>query len=188
MNHLGHLFLSNNDLDLMICNLHGEYIKGKTFDHYHASIQKGIVLHRAIDFYTDSHPVNIKLKKYFYSELPKVSGLAIDLFYDHILAKKWDSYHHLTLNLFLDQFFNYTSPLEKDMHPLFRVFMKNFREHQWIKHYSSDWGLHKMCEGVSKKLSFQNALSHASVFYSRNTNRIDEAFEHFISDAKLEFG
>ena len=187
MNYLGHLFLSNDDWDLMICNLHGEYIKGKGYAHFDPIIRKGIELHRAIDYFTDNHPENLKLKQYCYQKLPKVSGVAIDIFYDHLLSINWKMYHHMNLSEFLDVFFNFSSKHEKYMHPEFIQFLKNLRQFQWIRHYGSEWGLNKMCQGVSQKLSFPNALMDAASFYKENKDKIESSFNIFIVDAIREF-
>ncbi len=34
LNFLGHLFLSNNDKDLMLANLYGDFVKGKDLTNY----------------------------------------------------------------------------------------------------------------------------------------------------------
>ena len=57
MNYLAHLFLSCQDDDLLIGNFIADSIRNKEVDNYSAAIQQGIFLHRAIDAYTDIHPV-----------------------------------------------------------------------------------------------------------------------------------
>ena len=57
MNYLAHLLLSGNDEDVIFGNFIGDAIKGKQYQDYSGSIQKGILLHRQIDTFTDSHPI-----------------------------------------------------------------------------------------------------------------------------------
>ena len=57
MNFLAHIFLSGKDENLTIGNFIADSVKGKKYLKYPAGIQKGIILHRAIDSYTDTHPV-----------------------------------------------------------------------------------------------------------------------------------
>ena len=81
MNYLGHLFFSNNDLELMYANIYGDFIKGSKLSHHPKIIQKGVKLHRSIDSYIDNHPKVLNLKKTLTKDLPKISGIAIDLYF-----------------------------------------------------------------------------------------------------------
>jgi acyl carrier protein phosphodiesterase len=57
MNFLAHIYLSGSEHEILIGNFIADSIRGKQFDAYQNSIQQGILLHREIDEYTDSHPV-----------------------------------------------------------------------------------------------------------------------------------
>ena len=92
MKYLGQLFFSGDDKDLMICNLYGDHVKGKKYSSYPSKIIEGILLHREIDHYIDNHPEVLALKKLLYSDLHKVSSIAVDLYFDHLLAKNWKKY------------------------------------------------------------------------------------------------
>jgi acyl carrier protein phosphodiesterase len=107
MNFLGHLFFSDNNLELMYANLFGDFVKGKDLSAFSPVVQSGIVLHRSIDFYIDQHPEVRKLMHILYPVLPKVTGIAIDLYFDHCLAKNWKSYHAKSYKDFLDEFYAY---------------------------------------------------------------------------------
>jgi acyl carrier protein phosphodiesterase len=54
-------------------------------------VQKGIILHRAIDTFTDAHPFLDKAKK-LHSRYHHYAGVIVDVFYDHFLAKNWVTY------------------------------------------------------------------------------------------------
>jgi acyl carrier protein phosphodiesterase len=57
MNFLAHIYLSGNNELLKIGNFMADGIRGKQFETYPKAIQNGILLHRAIDSFTDAHPV-----------------------------------------------------------------------------------------------------------------------------------
>ncbi len=187
MNYLGHLFFSNDDLDLMICNLYGDFVKGTKYTHYSAKIQEGIKLHRALDFYIDTHPKIKALKFKFFEALPKVSGIAIDLFLDHFIAKNWSDFHTRSYETFLDDFFLHRSNLEIEMKPQFRLFLTQLRKYQWLEHYPSDFGLKKLCEGVSLKLNFENTLHDAPKLFYALESEISTTFYAFMEEAKCHF-
>ena len=57
MNFLAHSYLSGSDQKILVGNFIGDFVKGKQYENYDDSIQKGIILHREIDYYTDKHEV-----------------------------------------------------------------------------------------------------------------------------------
>ena len=84
-------------------NLFGDFVKGKDLSRYPEKIQEGILLHREIDNYIDHHPVILELIHELYIPLPKVAPIAVDLYFDHLLAKKWSEFHSLRLEDFVQQ-------------------------------------------------------------------------------------
>ena len=54
MNHLAHCFLSFGDEDILLGNFLGDFVKGHDWEKYPRGIQRGILLHRAIDSFTDN--------------------------------------------------------------------------------------------------------------------------------------
>ena len=62
MNYLAHIYLSGENQRIQLGNFMGDGIRGKDYLHFHEDIQLGVLLHRAIDSYTDMHPVFRKSK------------------------------------------------------------------------------------------------------------------------------
>ena len=56
MNYLAHVYLSGANEALIIDNFIADHVKGKAYLDYSKTIQKGILLHRKIDHFTDQHP------------------------------------------------------------------------------------------------------------------------------------
>ena len=65
MNYLAHAYLSFGMPAITVGNLISDFVKGKQKFTYPAAIQQGIVLHRAIDTFTDTHAVTRKAKTFF---------------------------------------------------------------------------------------------------------------------------
>ena len=186
MNFLGHLFFSNDNLDLMIANLYGDSVKGSKYGHYSSQIQKGIKLHREIDSFIDQHPEVKKLRLRLYKELPKVAGIAIDLIFDHLLAKKWNEFHPKNLYTFLEEFYNYRSHLEIEMTPEFIFLLQRIRTDKWMNHYSTLYGLEKSSAGVSSRISFKNKLKDTPRVYLKHQEIIEETFYFYMKDASIQ--
>ncbi|MCH5716260.1 acyl carrier protein phosphodiesterase [Niabella hibiscisoli] len=86
MNYLAHAYLSFGNEEILLGNMTSDFIKGKKQFLYPPVVHKGILLHRAIDDFTDTHPVTQKAKSVFKAAYRLYSGAFIDVVYDHFLA------------------------------------------------------------------------------------------------------
>ena len=92
MNYLAHLVLSGDDDFIRIGNFIADSIKGKKYKTYPKNIQKGILLHRQIDLFTDNDDIVKRSKKRLHNRYGHYKGVIIDILYDHFLAKNWVKY------------------------------------------------------------------------------------------------
>lgn len=165
----------------------GDYVKGKTLDAYPEIIQKGIVLHRTIDDYIDTHPTVLKLLHGLYPLLPKVSGIAVDLYFDHILAKEWRHFHPTELRAFVDQFYSYQPKTSESFPPDYAFMLSKMKEFDWLFHYQDLEGLRRASTGLSRRISFENDLHKAAEVFVLKQDEIEAAFHEFMRDARPFF-
>ena len=187
MNFLGHLYFSNNDKDLMLSNLYGDFVKGKNYTKYPEIVQKGITLHRSIDHFIDTHPAVTELRLSLYDKLPKVAGVAIDLYFDHLLARNWKQFHDKNYEDFLADFYIHEADFEQELKIEFSQFMYFIRTKKWLDYYPTSFGLQKSCEGVAKRISFENVLHKAPEQFYLKENEISQCFEQYMNDAINKF-
>ena len=105
MNFLAHIYLSKDDPMITIGNFMADGIKGKKYLKYNEEIQKGILIHRWIDTYTDSHPIVKQSTKRLHKKYSHYSGVIVDILYDHFLAKNWKNYHQEPLEKYIANFY-----------------------------------------------------------------------------------
>src|SRR5437764_390941 len=103
MNHLAHLYLSQQSEKLMVGNFIADAVKGKKFLDYEEEISRGILMHREIDTFTDSNKIISHSKSFFRNRYGLFSSVLIDLFYDHFLAANWKDYSNEPLASFADR-------------------------------------------------------------------------------------
>jgi acyl carrier protein phosphodiesterase len=187
MNFLGHLYFSGNNKELMLANLFGDFARGSKHAHLPEVIQQGIKLHRKIDFYIDNHPLVKELKFDLMSDLPKVGPIAVDLFFDHLLARNWTQFHPTEYTSFLNEFYKHETDFHSHYPVDFLDFMNKLRTHQWMNQYPTKYGLMKSCEGVAKRISFETKLPTAHLVFDQMELQIEEVFHRFMSDAINQF-
>jgi len=105
MNFLAHILLSGEDELVKIGNFMADGIKGKSYQSYPKKIKNGILLHRFIDSYTDSHAIFKQTTKRLHKNYGHYSGVLADMFYDHFLCKNWKNYSNENLYDFVQNFY-----------------------------------------------------------------------------------
>ena len=100
MNFLAHARLSFSDPEVLVGNMISDFVKGRRQYDYPAGIQKGIRLHRAIDQFTDTHPVNQEAKLLFRPAYRLYAGAMVDVVYDHFLATDEEEFDEESLRGF----------------------------------------------------------------------------------------
>ena len=179
MNFLAHIYLSGNDEDLMIGNFIADYVKGQKKNDYPPKITRGIELHRAIDDFTDHHPITSKSKNRLYVNHHKYSGVVVDLYYDHFLAKNFSVYSPTPLTDFVAN--TYKTILSfKEILPLKVLdFLPYMIERNWLENYSTLEGIGRTLTGLGKRVSFENNMSGATSDLKMYYSDFEEEFSHF---------
>jgi acyl carrier protein phosphodiesterase len=97
MNYLAHAHLSFNNPEIVVGNMISDFVKGKKRFEFSEPIQKGIMLHRSIDMFTDEHAVTKKAKQVFKPVVGLYAGAFMDVVYDHFLALDANEFPNETL-------------------------------------------------------------------------------------------
>ncbi len=187
MNYLGHIYFSGNDFELAYANLFGDFVKGKDLSHLTEKLQEGVRLHRRIDSYIDQHPAVKSLKSILQQDLPKVYSIAIDLYFDHLLAKEWNDFHPVLLDDFLHNFYVFEPYYWEEYPTEFKGFVARMKQVKWMSYYAELYGLTKACEGVSSRLSFPNKLNDAPGVFLRFQTEITDGFHAYMTDGIATF-
>ena len=179
MNFLAHAHLSGNNQDILFGNFIADAIKGKGFERFNIDIQLGIKLHRKIDSYTDRHPVFKETLDRIRNDFGKYSGIVVDIYYDHFLAKNWDQYHHTELAQFakdvyyvLDQ--NYTVLPDRTKRLLPFLITQN-----WLVGYANLRDLQLVFYGMDRRTGLKSGMSNAVKVLKKNYIEINNDFDKY---------
>jgi len=184
MNFLAHLHLSGNDPNILVGNFIGDFVKGKKVENYEPGIVKGILLHRAIDYFTDTHEIVAKSKDRLRDKYRHYSGVIIDIFYDHILASNWSQYHSESLEKFAEDVYklvlSYEEILPKKVLYMLPYMMKN----NWLVSYASIDGISSVLYGMSKRTKYHSRMEEATKELEEDYDLYKKEFEEFYPDLK----
>lgn len=162
MNFLAHLYLSRTSPALMVGNFIADGVKGKAFGQYPTAIAKGILMHRAIDTFTDQHPIVTHSKALLWPAYGKYAAVLVDIFYDYFLAKNWKEYHKQTLPVFAKE----TYRMLEEYQPIFPERPKRFYqymvEYDILSNYASLNGIQQALNGMSRRAAFVSNMEKAT--------------------------
>ncbi len=183
MNFLGHAFLSGSDPDVLYGNFIADAIKGKSYQKYPAAVQKGILLHRQIDDYTDHYTGFDSFKDTLYPIARKFTPVVMDIFIDHMLASHWRTYHKQTLVQYSAWFFKTIAQYKP--HPQrINYFLPYMQEGNWLLRYRQEDGFQWAVVNVAKRIGFPIPMEPAVLHCIQRKDTFLPLFEEFIYNIK----
>ena len=135
MNFLAHIFLSGNDNEIKIGNFIADDLKGSSYLKYPEKIALGVKMHRTIDSYADSHPLYSIGKKRLKEKYGHYSGIVLDVFFDHFLAKHWNNFSSQNLRAFSRDFYLNLVIHAGSLTPKYRYMMPFMIVNDWLGSY-----------------------------------------------------
>jgi acyl carrier protein phosphodiesterase len=188
MNFLAHLYLSGDDRDMILGNLIADSVRGSSFIGYKPSVQKGIILHRKIDDFTDSHPVVFKSKERLRPRYNHYGSVIVDMYYDHFLAAGWHNYsgedlYDLTVKAY-EILINNMDVLPVKVRKMLPYMLAS----NWLYSYRDLDMLTRYFRGMSRRARFESGMEHAVEDLKLHYHLYKEEFEAFFPDLINEAG
>ena len=151
MNFLAHLHIADHCNSHLLGNLLGDFVKGDPSKQYQSDISNGIKLHRFVDRITDQHPIVDECKPHFTGVARRFAPIALDMFWDHCLAKHWDVYYQEPLDRFVDYAYQQVDQEVIDgLPPRFLLLHSRMWSGGWLQSYQDleniEFALHRMSQ------------------------------------------
>lgn len=182
MNFLAHFLLAQQNPAWMAGNFLADFVKGGDLSAFPADVQSGIRLHRAIDTFTDQHPLVRQGARRLHLQHRKYAPVLVDVFYDYVLALHWERYAALDLRHFTNQ--TYRSLL--DFAPIFPEYLQQ-RLHlmladDWLMQYSRLEGIHQAFLRMRRRVSRPELLDQAVDSLQLFLPELEEEFNAFFPE------
>lgn len=141
MNFLAHLHLADPDPGLMLGGVVADFARNPEVARLPEDVRRGVQLHRLIDGFTDRHFIVGRSCARVARKLGWFSGIVIDIYYDHILARNWGQYSDEPLRSFADRAYAVLHDRLAAATPEARLFLTQFIEHDQIVRYATTEGI-----------------------------------------------
>lgn len=166
----------------MIGNFIADSIRGNHFSHYTRDIQIGIKLHREIDTYTDQHPTVRISKRRLDKKYGHYAGVIIDILYDHYLAKNWDQYSAIPLDVYVDSVYallqkNADILPEKTQHML-----PYMMQYDWLYNYQFMEGMQRVLDGMNRRTKNKSQMNLATEDLQKHYDDFEKDFTQFFEE------
>ncbi|UUD63429.1 DUF479 domain-containing protein [Pseudomonas seleniipraecipitans] len=152
MNYLAHLHLGGDAPAELLGSLYGDFVKGPLAGQWPAAIEAGIALHRRIDAFTDSHPLQAQARARFPAQRRRVAGIFLDLFFDHCLARDWQQYSDQPLQRFTSRVYDVLAA-EAQLPGNLQHIAPRMAAQDWLGSYRDFEVLEQVIAGMSRRLS-----------------------------------
>ena len=182
MNYLAHLFLSGESASILVGNFIGDSVRGNQFSTLDPAIQRGILLHRAIDRFTDTHPVVRRSKQRAQAVTGRYASVVIDIFYDHFLARDWAYHHPMPLPEYARSVYTILEGWLKDFPDRSRQFYCYMVAHNILESYDSIDSITTVFEQMAKRARFASNMELAGNELVRGYRYYESEFREFMPE------
>jgi acyl carrier protein phosphodiesterase len=153
VNFLAHLHLADPEPGLMLGGIVADFARNPEIAVLPDDVQRGVRLHRLIDGFTDRHPLVHRSIACVSPRLGWFSGIVIDIYYDHILARTWERYSAEPLPLFAGRAYRLLDELYSLAPPDSQQFIRRFIDNDQLVSYSTIKGIAFTLARVSRRIA-----------------------------------
>ncbi|MCM0059889.1 MAG: ACP phosphodiesterase [Algoriphagus sp.] len=182
MNFLAHAYLSFGQEEILVGNFIADFVKGKELENYPKKNQIGIHLHRAIDSFTDSHPLVKEVHIHLRPQFGHYARVISDVFFDYFLAKNWKKYASLPLETYSKQVYQTLQSSPAQLPPSFLRMLYWMEQQNWLYAYRNLEGIQQALDGLTRRARFDSKMNEATQVLLEKEEEIEALFFVFFQD------
>ena len=184
MNYLAHAYLSFNQPEILAGNLVSDFVKGKQRFIYPPGIQKGIVLHRQIDSFTDTHAVTREAKEVFRPAYRLYAGAFVDVVYDHFLAIDRNEFTKEGLKQFSADTYLMVTPFIDQLPERFQKMFPYMQTQDWLSNYQHNWAIERSMTGLVRRSAYLTEAATAFALFETHYGFLQACYSRFFPELK----
>jgi len=180
MNHFAHLVLAQPTVESTVGNLLGDFARGVDAQSLPAPVRAGLLNHRAVDRFTDSHPLVLEMKRGFSRERRRFAGIALDIYFDHLLIQHWQRFEQRRLEPLIGDFYRRMADGRSLMPGAdMRRVTQRMIDYDWFGSYRDVDAVAESLDRVAGRIRFANDFANAIEDLLRQHDAIRDGFLEF---------
>ncbi len=185
MNHFAHLVLAQPTLESTVGNLLGDFARGVDQRTLPPAVRAGLHNHRAVDRYTDQHPLVREMRRRFSPQRRRFAGIALDIYFDHLLINYWEQLEHRQLDPLIETFYRRMSTGRSLMpNENMRQVTRRMVDYDWFGSYREIAAVADALDRVARRIRFANAFDNSIEELLRNETEIRAGFLEFYPELR----
>ena len=184
MNFLAHAYLSFGHPQILVGNMISDFVKGAQKNTYANDVRQGIMLHRAIDDFTDTHPSTQKAKEFFRPHYRLYSGALVDILYDHFLANDAEEFDEVSLQQFSQTVYSVLERHSAHLPPRFVQVLAYMKMDDWLYNYRFVQGIERSLRGLVRRAAYLSESATAYALFLQHYPALRECYQNFFPDVK----
>ncbi|MAZ27091.1 MAG: ACP phosphodiesterase [Cytophagaceae bacterium] len=182
MNFLAHIYLSGDDDLIKLGNFMADGIKGNRYLDFSPGIRRGIILHREIDTYTDAHPIVRQSTRRLHENYSHYSGVIVDIYYDHFLAKNWSHYYQQPLEAYVEDFYKLLYANFDRLTPKIKNMVPHMVRENWLLSYAGLDGIATVLYNMNRRTKNRSGMDKAINDLQEHYTAFEEEFTMFFEE------
>lgn len=182
MNYLAHLFLAGNEPEIILGNFIADHVKGSDVLKYSEKVQSGIMMHRAIDTYTDQHDIVRQSIARLRTDFRKYAGVVVDMYYDHFLSLHWPEYSATDIHTFTATRYEILNGFSEILPARSSRLLFFMEKQNWLLSYASFDGMQQAFNGMSRRTTFVSNMEQAVENLKADYDAFESEFRQFFPE------
>ena len=138
------------------------------------------MLHRQIDTHTDAHPNFRTSTKRLHKNYGHYSGVIVDIFFDHFLAKNWKHYSSISLADYAQKCYAILNKNIQMMPEKAQYILPYMTKGNWLLSYASVEGISSVLSGMNRRTNGRSGMDKATI-------ELQQFYSEFEADFKIVF-
>jgi len=184
MNYLAHLYLAEQSREGLLGSLLGDFVKGRLDDRFPETVRRVISLYRAIDSFTDAHPLHLESRNRIGAARRRYAGIIVDVCYDHFLCRNWTEHSHESLAIFTERVYGVLREHENNLPDRLQRIMPHMIADDWLSSYADLENVGRTLDGIARRIARRNPLAGALTEIEANYTALDRDFQRFFPELK----
>ncbi|MCP5150215.1 MAG: DUF479 domain-containing protein [Ectothiorhodospiraceae bacterium] len=184
MNYLAHLLLAEPTPEGRVGAVAGDFLKGPVTAELAPAVAAGVLLHRAIDRFTDAHPAHRRSRTRLSAARRRFAGIVVDVCYDHFLGARWNDHATMPLEAFTREVYAELTANLALLPPSATAVVRRMAERDWLGSYRELAFAARALDGIAARRPRLAGLAGAGEEIAREYDGLAEDFEAFFPELR----
>jgi acyl carrier protein phosphodiesterase len=167
----------------MVGGFLGDFVKGRLPSTYQPHIDRGIRLHRAIDGFTDQHPIVKQSQQRLGADLRRFAPVISDVVFDHFLARHWLAFHSTALPNYCAGVYETIRAFDAHLPANINQLIARMQQHQSLENYVQPQAVNRVLNHLSQRLKRTNPMVAGFDEFMQHYDALEADFLLFFPEA-----